>query len=129
MQHELFFTGCRRRLPHGQTHAKMRAPRFGFENLDAAAVRVDEFRHHRQSDSGSLDVASLRRLSLIKSLEYPIALLRGNARPAVHDVQNQLLALGARMNRNGAAARSELDGIRQQVVENQAYLAAVGRAR
>src|SRR5579863_1459846 len=103
-----FFTGSRRRLPQWQTHAEMRASRFGFENLDAAVVCIDEFSHHRQSDSRSLDVSSLRRLSLIKSLEYPIALLRRNPRPAVHHIEHQLLPLGARMNRDGAAARGEL---------------------
>src|SRR5580698_4710568 len=123
-----FFTG-RSRLPHGQTHAEMRASHFGFENLDAAVVCIDEFSHHRQSDSRSLDVSSLRRLSLIKSLEYPIALLGRNPRPAVHDVEYQLLALGARMNRDRAATRGELDGVRQQVVEDQANLAAVSERR
>src|ERR1700730_2152884 len=97
----------------------MRASRFGLENFDAAAVCVDEFGHHRQPDSRSLDMSSLRRLSLVKSLEYPIALLGRNARSAVDDIHHQLFAFAACMNRYGAAARSELDGIRQQVVEDQ----------
>src|SRR5216683_6633792 len=71
-------------------------------------------------------MSSLRRLSLVKSLEYPIALLGRNPRSTVDDVHHQLFTFAARMNRYGAAARSELDGIRQQVVEDQAHLAAVG---
>src|ERR1700686_1317080 len=123
-----FFAGCRR-LPHGETHAEMRASCLGLENFDAAAVRVDEFGHHRQPDSRSLDMSSLRRLSLVKSLQYPLALLGRNPRSAVYDIQHQLFAFAARVNRYGAPARGELDGIRQQVVEDQANLAAVGERR
>src|SRR5882724_8679467 len=115
-----FFAGCRC-LPHGEAHAKMRPAHLGLENLDAAAVCVDEFDHHRQTDSRSLHMSSLRGLSLVKSLEYPIALLGRNPRPAVHDIHHQLFAFAARMNRYGAAARRELDGIRQQVVEDQPH--------
>src|SRR5882724_5311041 len=123
-----FFAGCGR-LPHGEPHAEVRASLLGLENFNAAAVCIDEFGHHRQPDSRSLDMASLRRLSLVKGLEYPIALLGRNTRPAVDDLHHQLFAFAARMNRYGAAARGELDGIRQQVVEDQPHLAAVGERR
>jgi len=111
-----FFAGYGR-LPHGEAHAEMGSSRLGLENFNAAAVCVDEFGYHGQPDSRSLDMASLRRLSLVKSLEYPIAFLCWNSRPAVDDIHHQLFAFSARMNRYGAAARSELDGIRQQIVE------------
>src|SRR5271156_6761167 len=101
------------RLPHREPHAEVRSPCLGLENLDGAVMRVDEFGHHRQFDSRSFHMASLRRLSLIKSFEYPIALIGRNTRPAVHDVQSQLIALGARMNRYGTAARGELDRVGQ----------------
>ena len=77
-----FSRACRRRMAQGQAHAKMRAAALGLQDLDAAAVRVDEFGHHGKPDAGALDVAALRRFALIKRLEYAVALLGGNARAA-----------------------------------------------
>src|SRR3979490_2063052 len=103
--------GCS--LSRGQPHAEVCAASSGLENLDGAAVGHDEFRHHRQADSRALDMPSLRCFSLIKSLEYSLAFVGRNPGPAVHDIQYQLFALAAHVNRNGAAARSEFDGVRQ----------------
>src|SRR5579862_9005794 len=77
----------------GQAYAKMRAAALRFEDFDAAAVGIDELGDHRKPDSGALDVPALRRFSLIERFEDPIALIRGNAGTAVHDIQYQLLAL------------------------------------
>src|SRR3982074_3215450 len=89
-----FFAGYRR-LPHGQAHAEMCTSDLGLQNLDAAAMRFDEFDHHRHPDSRPLHMSALRRLSLIKSLEYPTAFFGRDARSAVHDIQHQLFAFGA----------------------------------
>ena len=56
------FTGGGRGVPQRQTDTEMRAARGGLEDLDAAAVRVDELGHDGQADSGAFDVSSLRRL-------------------------------------------------------------------
>src|ERR1700722_20129428 len=105
----------------------MRAAGLRFENLNAAAMRVDELGDDREADSGALDVAALRRFSLVERLEDSIALFRGYPWTAIHHIEYELLPLGARMQRNGPAARRELDRIGEQIVENQAHLAAVGQ--
>src|SRR5438270_9399104 len=104
----------------------MRPSRLGLEDLDAAAARVDELRDHGKADSGASDMAALRGLALVKGLENSIALFGRDAGPAVDHIQYQLLAFGAGLNRYRAAARGELDGIRQQVVENEAHLSPIG---
>src|SRR5208283_2806025 len=71
-----------------QAHAKVRA-RLGFENLDAAAMGIDEFRDHGEPDAGALDVPALGGLALIERLEDAVALLGGDPWAAVHDVHDQ----------------------------------------
>src|SRR5258708_23439092 len=115
--------GC---LAQRKTDPEVRAPRLCLENLDAAAMRVHELRDHRETDPGALHVAALRGFALIKRFEYAVALFGRNARPAVHDVQYQLLTLAAGMNPDRAAPRGEFDGIRQEIVEDDANLAAIG---
>src|SRR5579864_9582857 len=52
-----------------QAHAEMRAATLCFEDLDAAAMGIDELRHHRQADAGALDVPALRRFALVEGFE------------------------------------------------------------
>ena len=66
------FTRGWRRMAQGKTNAKMRAAGGRFQDLDAAAVRVDEFGHDGEPDAGALDVASLRRFALVKRFEYAL---------------------------------------------------------
>ena len=55
-----------------------------------------------------------------------VAVLRRDARAAVGDVEHQLRVRGARLQVDGAALGRVLDGVRHQVLEDQADLAAVG---
>src|SRR5258708_39996047 len=111
--------GC---LAQRKTDPEVRAPRLCLENLDAAAMRVDELNDHRETDPGALHVAALRGFALVKRFEYAVALFGRNAGSAVHDVQNQLLTLAACVNRDRAAARREFDGIRQEIIEDETNL-------
>src|SRR6266404_66223 len=115
--------GC---LAQRETHPEVRAPRLCLENLDTAAMRVHELRDHRETDPGTLHVAALRGLALVKRFEYALAFFGRNAGSAVHDVQYQLFTLTAGMNRNRAAPRRKFDGIRQEIVEDEANFAAIG---
>src|ERR1700722_2110842 len=121
---------CRKRrlgcMAQRKTDPEVRPPRLCLENLDAAAMRVHELRHHRKTDSGALYVAALRGFTLVERFEYAVALFGRNARPAVHDVQYQLLTLAAGMNPDRAASRGEFDGIRQEIIEDEANFAAIG---
>src|ERR1700736_4139338 len=108
-----------RRLAQGQADPKMSASRLRFEDFDAAAMRVHELRHHREADSSAFHVATLRRLSLVERLEDSVALFGRYTRPAIHDVQYQLLAFTAGVNRDCAAARGEFDCIGQEIVEDE----------
>src|ERR1700675_1073567 len=103
-----------RRLAQGQADPEMSASRLRFEDLDGPAMRVHELGHHRQTDSRALHVAPLRRLALVERLEDSLALFRRYTRPAIHDVQYQLLSFTAGMNRDGAAARGKFDCIGQE---------------
>src|SRR3984957_6790682 len=107
----------------------MRTARGGFKDLDAPAMRIDEFGDDRQANPGALDVSSLRRLALIKRLEYPVSLIRRDARSRIDDIDDQLFALAAGVYRNVAPARCELDRIREQVVENEANLRPIRERR
>src|ERR1700692_3040664 len=115
--------GC---LAQRKTDPEVRAPRLCLENLDAAAMGVHELRDHRETDPGALHMAALRGLALVKRFEYAVALFGRNAGPAVHDVQYQLLTLTAGVNRDRAAPRGEFDGIRQEIIEDEANFAAIG---
>src|ERR1700675_3256533 len=120
---------CTRRLgclAQRKTNPEVRAPRLCLENLDAAAMRVHELRDHRETDSGTLHMAALRGLALVKRFEYAVAFLGRYAGSAVHDVQYQLFALTARMNRDRAAPRRKFDGVRQEIVQDETNFAAIG---
>jgi hypothetical protein len=58
----------------------MGAAALRFQNLDAAAVSVDKFGHHRQADTRALDVAALGRFALIKGFENSITFIGGDFR-------------------------------------------------
>src|SRR6204780_5331067 len=113
-------------MTQGDADAEMGSAGRRFEDFDAAAVCVDEFGHHGKAYSGAFDVAPLGRLPLVESFENAIALVDRYSGTRIHDIEHQLIALALGMDRNRASARCELDRIRQQVVEDQAYLAAVG---
>src|SRR6202166_474473 len=115
--------GC---LAQRETHPEVRAPRFCLENLDAAAMRVHELSDHRETDPGALHMPALRGLALVKRFEYAVAFFGRNAGPAVRDVEYQLLTLTAGVNRDRAASRGEFDGIRQEIIEDEANFAAIG---
>src|SRR6266700_5340334 len=120
---------CTRRLgclAQRKTDPEVRASRLCLENLDAAAMRVHELRYHRETDPGALHMAALRGLALVKRFEYAVAFFGRNAGPAVHDVQYQLLALSAGVNRDRAASRGEFNGIRQEIIEDETNFAAIG---
>src|SRR6266404_8090589 len=72
--------GC---LAQRETHPEVRAPRLCLENLDTAAMRVHELRDHRETDPGTLHVAALRGLALVKRFEYALAFFGRNAGSAV----------------------------------------------
>src|SRR5580693_351448 len=117
---------CTRRLgclAQRKADPEVRAHRLGLENFDAAAMRIHELRDHRETDPGALHMAALRRLPPIKRLEYAIAFFVWDAGPTVHDVQYQLLTLTAGVNRDRAASRGELDGIRQEIIEDETNFA------
>src|SRR5450631_471710 len=115
--------GC---LAQRKTDPEVRAPRLCLENLDAAAMRVHELRDHRKADPGALHMPALHGLALVERFEDAVAFFGRNAGSAVHDVQYQLLALAAGVNRDRAAARGEFDGIRQEIIEDETNLAAIG---
>src|ERR1700752_3583745 len=96
-------------MAQGQAHAEMRSPGRSLENLDAAAVRIDEFGHHRKPDPGALDVAALGRFPLVEGFEDAIALLERYPGARIEHVEHQLLALAPGLDRDRASARGELD--------------------
>ncbi len=103
----------------------MRSGPFAVDDFDLASMRVHELHHYRQADARALDVAG-RCLASIEGFEHLLALFGGDARAAVGHFQHQVAVLGARAHVDGAAARRVLDGIGQQVLEDQPHLAAIG---
>ncbi len=90
-------------------------------------MRLHAFGDDRQADAGSADGAALRPAPLVERLEDPVAVIGMHAGAIVADVDDELVALHARPDVNRAAARRELDGVRQEVLEHELELAFVGQ--
>ena len=104
----------------------MGAGRFAAHEVDGAAVRLHAFGDDGQADAGAADRAALRPPPLIERLEDPIAVVGVHAGAVVADVHDEIVALHSRADVDRAAARRELDRVRQQVLEHELELAFVG---
>src|SRR5262245_38175177 len=105
-----------------QPHSEMRAGLAVTQELDRAAVRLDALGNHGQPDARSADGASLLPPALKKGLEDSVGVFGMHTGTIVADVHDEIVALHPRADVDRAAARSELDGVRQQVLEHELEL-------
>src|SRR5262245_32152517 len=112
--------------PERQPNLEMGAGLAVSHELHGAAVSLHALGYHRQADAGSADGASLGPPALIKGLEDSVAVLGMHAWTIVADVHDEIVALHSATDVNRAAARSELDGVRQQILEHKLELPFVG---
>src|SRR5689334_13117783 len=62
--------GCTRQLlRERQAHTEVRAGILTVDDLDAATMRLYEFRYHRKTDAGSLEVPGSRRSARVERVE------------------------------------------------------------
>src|SRR5687768_17461537 len=74
----------------GHADAEMRARIHAVDDLDGAAMGIDELQHDRQADAGALDLNAGGRAPRIKRFEYAGALFGGNACAGVGDIDHEL---------------------------------------
>src|SRR5262245_1346864 len=112
-----------RRETYGEHAALAKA---GAGRIDATAVELDETAHEAQADAqpagGSIEIA----LALHEQLEHGRQQLRRDTGALVGDAQNRLVALAAHAHPDGAAARRELQRVRQEVHDDLLEAHAVG---
>src|SRR6185436_1147192 len=88
---------------------------------DPPAVQLDELPTQGQSQPGALDLL-VRRPHLAELLEHRLLILRGDAHPRIADRHLDHAVLSCGPDVNAPALRGELDGIRQQIEDDLAYL-------
>src|SRR5438445_9336275 len=86
--------------------------------LDGAAVQLDEVARDREAETEPAVRARERGIGLAEFVEHVREKARRNADAGVRDSQLRVARDGARVDPHGAAARRELDRIRQQVAEH-----------
>src|SRR5258708_35345557 len=105
----------------GQRDAEMAAAGPA-DDAYAAAVGFGELACDGETQARAFDAAAGFRAAAEKRVEDGFALLGGDTRPGIDDLDDRLAALGARANRNCAAARGEFHGVAKQVVDDRAQL-------
>src|SRR6185437_10531086 len=109
--------------------AEMRPRIFPIDDLDGAAVCGDELEHHGEPDSRAFDGRRAGRAAGIEGLEYVVALFLGDAGAIVGDIDGERVGGGGCFDVNGAPLWGIFDGIRYQILENQADFAAISDER
>src|ERR1700693_4761309 len=116
----------RRSDPQRHADTKMRTGEFAIDDFDGPLMNVDAFVYHRKSDAGARHAAA-RCAPGVESLEDAGAFVERHAGSGVGNFENQLLTVGLRAQIDDAAARRVLDGVGEQVLNDEAYLAPVRR--
>src|SRR5262245_42674156 len=75
---------------HRHADAEVGARIFAVDDLDGAAVCVDELEHHGQADARTFHLHPGRRPPGVESFEYAGAFVRRDAGPGVGDVDHEL---------------------------------------
>src|SRR6476646_4051929 len=114
-----------RRAPQRQSNLEVGARVHAAKERHRASVGLDALGHDGKADTGSTHRTALRPPALVERLEDSLAILGMHAGAVVGHVDHELGALHLGGDLDGSFARSELDRVREQVLEHELQLALV----
>src|SRR5689334_25198988 len=85
------------------------------QDLDSAAMREDEFPRDGEPQTAAAQTPAMDILALVEPIEYAVAVLGGNSRARVADVEYHVASLLAESQRDHTLVRRIFDCVRHQV--------------